>query len=413
MSSRRDARRLRVCALTRIVPQHGVRGGMERHLELVGRGLRACGHDVTVLTTSHPDGRGREETDWGTVHFLPGMRPGAYWPRWFRGGRDALMRLHAEKTFDLVLSEGAAAESYARAKADETLPPLVSFMHGTLWGEVENHRHALHSPSNLRHTLRYLPPLLHHAFFWRSYVREADLLIAASRAVRARIEREYRVDRSRIEVVPNGIDAAQYCFDPTSREQIREQAGVRAGEDVLMTVGRLVPEKGVHIAIEALARVIEAGRSARMIIVGDGPQRRELHALVAARGLAERVVFAGLVAGDRIPQYVSACDVFLLPTLRHEGMPFTLLESMSCGRPSVVARFPGVEEVIRHGEDALVVEPGDPQEMAGGIVELLRQPSFAESISRNARSRIERHYGLETMVRRTIDLLEQCASRMA
>lgn len=401
---------LNVCVFSRAVPQHGIHGGMERHLQQIGEGLVANGHRLTVITTRHPHGMACEQTPWGEVHYVPHTRPAAYWPRFFEGGWKVFRKLHALRSFHVVVSEGAGAERYARLKDRYPLPPLVSIMHGTLWAELESHRHVLASVRNMLHTLRYFPPLLHHALLWQSYVRNADRLVAVSTEVRRRLLSEYHSDPTRICVVPNGIDTERFKPDVEARERIRGLFGLSERDALVMVVGRLTPEKGTGLAIAALRSLLDGGRQLRLAIVGDGPDRPRLENSAKAQGLVRQVVFCGYVPNERIPGYLSAADVLLMPTLRAEGFPFALVEAMACAKAPVVSSYRGVADIVTDGQDGLIVPPGDVGALISATKLLLDDSTLRQRLGRAARKRVLDRFSLDTMIRDTLAIIEECAA---
>jgi glycosyltransferase involved in cell wall biosynthesis len=171
----------------------------------------------------------------------------------------------------------------------------------------------------------------------------------------------------------------------------------------------LIVEKGVHVAIEATDILRRSGQRVRLLVCGDGPQTAHLRRLVAHRGLTDQVTFIGRVANEDMPAYVSAADVVVLPTLRSEGLPFVLLEAMACERAAVVARFPGVEDVLESGREGLVVDPGDAVALADRVSLLISNSGLRSRLGANARGRVEERFAEAQMVDETVRLLT-CAS---
>src|SRR6185312_11801882 len=136
-------------------------------------------------------------------------------------------------------------------------------------------------------------------------------------------------------------------------------------------------------------------------IVVDERYRRELHDRVMSLGLADRVHFTGL--RKDVPEILAAAAVSVLPSLS-EGISNTLLESMAAGVPVVATCVGGTPEVIRDGEQGLLVPPGDPQAIADAILAVLGDPALAARLGAEGRRRVREEFSFEAVVRRTEDL---------
>lgn len=186
------------------------------------------------------------------------------------------------------------------------------------------------------------------------------------------------------ESYPAAPGAPMFCFsDVTLGPEImtgpRDAAGFCADPLRLVTVGRLSPEKGHRVLLEALARLDRAGhRAFTLDIIGPGPERDALLALAREHGVADRVTLAGLVPwGPALFERLDAADLFVLPSLT-EGLPRAMLEAMSRGLPAVATRVGGVPDVLE--EDALVA-PGDPGALAERIRGYMGRPDRLSAAS--------------------------------
>lgn len=179
-----------------------------------------------------------------------------------------------------------------------------------------------------------------------------DEYIANSNAVAGFVERTHHVPRNRITVIRNGIDRT--TFHPGTVGRVNGEPA-RLG-----TVGRLVPEKGVDVLLEALPAIV-AKRPAVLTVVGDGPERRALER--KARDLP--VEFVGQVASPiEVADFLRSIDVFVMPS-RWEGLPNALLEALACGARVVATDVPGVAEAA--GGNAALVLPDQPVALAEAV----------------------------------------------
>jgi glycosyltransferase involved in cell wall biosynthesis len=177
-----------------------------------------------------------------------------------------------------------------------------------------------------------------------------------------------------IVVIPNGIDTERFPATP-----------LPTGDPVVTVVANLIAYKRHDLFLMSFAHVLDDHPVCRAVLVGDGPERERLQMLAVDLGIHERVSFAGRVADPR--PYLADATVVALTSI-HEGTPNALLEAMSSGRPVVATAVGGIPEVVRHGEDGLLVE-ADPRAIGHGLARLLADRTLAERMARSARARAE------------------------
>ena len=161
----------------------------------------------------------------------------------------------------------------------------------------------------------------------------------------------------------------------------------------ILCVGRLVATKGQHILILAAERLLQAGRKIQVRFVGDGPDRKELEEMVRDRGLSDDILFEGAVNQDRIRPFYEAADVFALASFA-EGIPVVLMEAMAMEIPCVASGINGIPELIRDGEDGLLVAPSDIEGLACTLERLMDDPALRESLGKAGRVRVQQSYDL-------------------
>ena len=197
--------------------------------------------------------------------------------------------------------------------------------------------------------------------------RHVDASIGVSAALVERM-RAMAFDPQRLHVIRNGVDLDR--FRPLDRAAMREELAL-TGSPILLTVGNLHDHKGQHLAIEALALLRRgAYPQARLVVVGDGPDRGRLQRLVADLALEHAVQFAGTVPNTELARWYSATDVLVLGSSR-EGWPNVLLEAMACGTPVVASRVGGVPEIVQAAEAGCMVDPRTPGAFAQALADLL------------------------------------------
>ncbi len=227
----------------------------------------------------------------------------------------------------------------------------------------------------------------------------ADVVLANATAEADQLVQYYDTDRSRIEIVPPGVDHA--LFSPGN------QAGARWAlqtddRPLLLFVGRIQPLKGVDVAVEALARIER--EDARLWIVGGssgregGAEVERLRSLIADRKLAERVRFIPAQPHHVLSTYYRAADVCLVPS-RSESFGLVALEAAACGIPTVASAVGGLRTLVDHGHSGYLVEGRDPADYASWVDAILGDPVLARRLAVSAAARARTYTWSSSAVR--------------
>ncbi|MBP1746219.1 MAG: glycosyl transferase [Deltaproteobacteria bacterium] len=215
------------------------------------------------------------------------------------------------------------------------------------------------------------------------FYRFADNIIAVSEGVKTDLVEEFNIPPHNIEVIYNPIELnriIELSNDPV------EHAFFREGIPVILSAGRLVPQKGFDILLKAFRNVIRE-MDARLIILGEGPERESLSRLVDNLAITEKVSFLGFQ--DNPYKFISKADVFVLPS-RYEGLPMVILEAMACGAPIVSTDCKsGPGEILQNGRHGVLIPPEDVNALSTAILKLLRDKTLREGFSVSAKERVK------------------------
>ena len=227
--------------------------------------------------------------------------------------------------------------------------------------------------------------LLVRLYEWldRFACRIADRVIAVSEAMRQQVIQMGGAPAS-VVVVPNAVDSEQ--FAPGDGSLARAEMGIPQDATVIASVGRLSPEKGHRYLVEAVS-LLQSERPYHLLLVGDGPERARLEAMVKSLGLSPVTTFLGWRL-DVVDLY-RASDIVALPSLT-EGMPNAALEAMACGKPVVASDVGGVAEALCCGEAGLLVPTAQPAALAGALSYLMERPELAQSLGQRGREKARR-----------------------
>ena len=214
-----------------------------------------------------------------------------------------------------------------------------------------------------------------------------------------------RVPPARIHVQHNSIRP-----EPNVRmdevRALRKQLGIKEDERIILAVGRLSKEKAQIDLLRAVKNLRETKPevNAKLVIVGDGPEREPLAAAAASLRLSDRVVFTGQV--NNVQVYYAAADVLVNPS-HSEGSPYVLLEAMAANVPLVATAVGGVPEMLENNKSALLVPPNDPTSLAASIARLLTDRELAQRLTTNASLLVDTRYTPENYVRSLVEIYRE------
>ena len=277
---------------------------------------------------------------------------------------------------DVVHCHGYKADLYGYAAARGLGIPLVATCHN--WTN-ENRNLKLYA-----HADRVVLRRFHHVAAVSANVETC--LIGAG------------VPARKLSVIGNGVPVEAIASAGPS-------LGALAGESrqLVGAVGRMVESKGFDVLLRAIPRVIEEAPGTKFVLVGDGPERERLEAMAAGMGLRQHLVFTG-VRGD-MPGVYRSLSQFVLPSF-NEGMPMSVLEAMAASVPVVATRVGALPELIGDAQAGMLVNPGEPGELAGAILQLLRAPAQARSMGLNGYAWVRDRYSSRAMAQTYLKLYE-------
>ncbi len=295
-----------------------------------------------------------------------------------------LTDLLQERRIDSVITVGAGDKMFwGRLAAQRAgVPVILSALHSTGW------------PDGVGRLNRMLTPL-------------TDAFIAVAESHGEFLARNLRIPRSRVAVIPNGVDTKQFApiVDVTS---IRRQLGIGPTEPVVGIVAALRPEKNHELYLDMAARVVRELPTSKFVVVGDGPQRSALQARAKELKIQDNVLFVG--SRSDVPELLAAIDVFAL-TSHIEANPVSILEAMSTGKPIVATNVGSIHEVVAEGRTGHLVTPGDSYQFADRIIRLLNAPLTRQTMGAAAREIVTQRWSIEAMVGGYEQLIETTYAR--
>jgi glycosyltransferase involved in cell wall biosynthesis len=345
--------------------------GLARHLP---EGVRS------VFLSFSEGGRCRAFLSQVRQHGFEGIALHADTPRLFSAMREVAARL-GDLEADVLLCHGYKANLLGRPAARRVGIPAVAVARG--WtGEC------------LRVRL--------YERLDRFHLRFMDRVVAVSEAQAQKVRRA-GVRAGRLRVIANAIDPDRF-LDPDPRYRARLERYFRpARERIVGAAGRLSPEKGFDVLIEAAARVVETEPDVGFVLFGEGPQRAELARLIAQRGLTGTVVLAGF--RNDLDRFLPHLDLLVLPS-RTEGLPNVILEACAAGVPVVATAVGGTPEVLQDGVSGFLVPPDDPAALASGIVDAFTSEERLREFAFQGRQQVLEGFAFGTQAQAYLNLLD-------
>jgi glycosyltransferase involved in cell wall biosynthesis len=217
------------------------------------------------------------------------------------------------------------------------------------------------------------------------------------------LARSFAVPEDRITVIPNGVPADNFT-PPTEVARIaaRDRFGLDRDARVIASIGALVPEKGVDLAVDAVGQLADAS----LLVVGSGPERESLVRLAEERAPG-RAVFAGSIDDPR--DAYAAADVVVLPSRGGDSMPAVLIEAGLMARPCVSTAVAGIPEIVRDGTTGVVLSSADATELGDACASILHDAPRALSFGEAAREHCLREFSIERVAERWCSVLSMVA----
>ena len=234
-------------------------------------------------------------------------------------------------------------------------------------------------------------------------MRRCDRIIAVCENQKEHWSRKYPYLAGKIVAIHNGIDMERFRDDIPEEEKgkIRASLGAREGELLVGIVAIFRPEKGHEYAFRALKMVLDKGKKARVVLIGDGETRSSLERLADEMGISEWLTWLGFQQDPK--PYLGAVDLVLMSS-PVETFSIAILEALAMGKPVIATDMGGTSEMVHDGINGYLVKPRDPSGMADKIVSLIDDQEALRRFSSQARESV-RHFNVSEMVRKTGDLL--------
>jgi glycogen synthase len=371
-------------------------GGISPHVFNLSKSLVKRGLKVHVVTCDFPGAPAHETLDGVEVYRVDSYKnPAPDFATWV-----FLMNLNMQKEAAAIAAklhdkiDVFHAHDWLVATAGIGLKhvfrkPLLVTMHSTEIGR----RDGIHTSTER---------MIAETEAWLTY--EAWKVICCSQYMVSHVKWAFGLPDDKLVMVPNGVNMQTYA-------EVRKQdlKGFRTAfalpeEKLVLFVGRLVYEKGAHVLINSIPKIVDKV-NAKFVIVGSGYMKEQLSTIVRSMGLEHKVLFTGFMDEESLLKLQCCADVSVVPSM-FEPFGIVALEAMAAKSPVVVSDTGGLSEIVEHDVTGVKVYPNNIESLAWGITKVLTDDKYANSLKENAYRRIQERYDWDKIALQTERIYE-------
>jgi phosphatidyl-myo-inositol alpha-mannosyltransferase len=340
-------------------------GGISEHIRALSRELRMLDIDVTVITSNIK----------GDVHERDPrvIRLGRSLPIHYNG---SLSRVSVGRKLGARFDEILEKENFDLLHIHNPLMPTLPLL------AMKRARcplvatfHSFYPRDRMAQTFR---PVLSR------YLKNLDARVAVSPSARRVVETMFPAD---YRIIPNGVDYDY--FAEAAGKKGSSLLGLSEDRLKILFVGALVKRKGLPHLLKAFTELCKQRQDVELLVVGDGPDRKQIQRQLPA-SIRDLVHFVGFVPRQKLIEYFANADLFCAPSMGRESFGMVLIEAMAAGLPVVGFNIDGYRDVVSHGQDGLLVEPGNRQALTQALDYLLNNPDEREAYARRGRIKAAR-----------------------
>jgi glycogen(starch) synthase len=378
---------VRILMLSWEFPPRSV-GGLAQHVYDLATALAQAGEEVHLITCAADKAEAREVVNGINVYRVnPYNLPALDFPTWVMQFNLSMVEygislVNSLGEIDLVHAHDWLVAYAGRALKHAYKVPLIATIHATEYGRNQ----GLHNDLQ-----RYISDVE----WW--LVFEAWRVIVCSHYMEKELQRVFQAPLDKLRVVPNGVDLKRY---QQAGQELSRAAFAAPNERIVLFVGRLVQEKGVHLLIDAVPKILHYYPNAKFVIAGRGPAEDYLRNKAVDLGIANRIYFTGYI-DDRTRDFLyREANVAVFPSI-YEPFGMVVLEAMAAMTPVVVADVGGLSEIVVHERNGLKFYTGNPGSLADNVLRLLHEPDLAVRLAATAKQEISALYTWQEIARQT------------
>ena len=366
-------------------------GGISPHVFYLSKSLAKNGVKVHVVTCDFPGAPARETIDGVEVYRIDSYKnPSPDFATWVY-----LMNLNMQREAASIAARLSTkidvfhAHDWLVATAGIGLKhlfrkPLLVTMHSTEIGR----RDGLHTSTE---------KMIAETEAWLTY--EAWKVICCSQYMVSHVKWAFGLPDDKLVMIPNGVNLNVY--EEVCRKDMKtfRKTFALPEEKLVLFVGRLVYEKGAHVLINAIPKILEKV-NAKVVVVGSGYMKEQLSAIVKSMSLESKVLFTGFLDEESLLKLQCIADVSVVPSL-FEPFGIVALEAMAAGSPVVVSDTGGLGEIVDHDVTGVKVYPNNVESLAWGVTKVLSDQRYRDLLKENALKRAQESYDWDKIAQKT------------
>lgn len=277
-----------------------------------------------------------------------------------------------------------AALKWLEKKYSEIKPDIIQthLLGADIWGRMAARKtkaeviQTIHSAETFRGTSSKFG--LKTMFFDRMLAKNTNKIIAVSRAAKDSIAKQ-GIDPNKILVIYTGINTKQFAPSKDKRKKYRQDLQISDDEIAIGSVGRLETVKAFDVLIKAISLL--KNQNIKLFIAGDGTQKKNLQALINKLGLKKQITLLG--TRNDVKDLLNAYDIYTISS-HYEGMPLSLIEAAANQKAIIATKVGGIAEFISDNKNGLLIEPGNPKNLASKIEQLIKNKDLGEKLALQA-----------------------------
>ena len=228
--------------------------------------------------------------------------------------------------------------------------------------------------------------------------RLSDIIITPADEVTSSFHKWFFMKPDRIKTIYNGVDTNHFKPDPTAKQRLIERYPQLSGQKIVLFMSHVTPQKGLHLLLKVLPSLAAQYNDVSLLVVGGGDFLEGAKEMALHLGIDNRVTFTGMVDIESLPDHINAADLFVLPTLRKEGLPLSILEAMACKIPVITTNIGGNASIVKDGFNGLLIPPGDMTKLEASISLLLSDSELSHKLADNGYHFVQQKFSAQMMI---------------
>jgi len=389
---------MNICFFSCVTYRHGLKGGMENFGKLLLEGLEHRGHKITVISTRHPSGIDYEIEGNIQLFYLPHTEFSSVRYGWKKESQKKFNDLNDAIRFDIICSQQPIFPPISNEV--RSITPIVTFIQAHEgWVMLSEINRFLNFKCNSKILVKSMGAFLYYYLRWElPNFMLSDLIITPAFEVSSSLRKWFFLKPNKIATIFNGVDTNHFKPDQTAKLRFLYKYPQLAGQKIILFMSHITQQKGLHLLLYVLPSLITRENDVSLFVVGGGDFLDDAKKMAFQLGINNRVIFTGMVDTELLPDYINASDIFVLPTLRKEGLPLSILEAMACKIPVITTNIGGNPSVVKNGVNGILIPPGNINELEKNLILLLRDKNLSDQLAENGYHIAKQKFSSEKML---------------